>query len=306
MTDGSPYSHYKQAAGAAPASLMSKAFTALGGKAVQKGWTAGTGAFKASPRSFGTSVPAGAGMAERAAALEQGNALMAQIRGAKGGVGATLTGARIKTPDSIAGHGPTASAATMDDLAGMRFSMPGGDYSPAAVNKFMDKMRGLGVTFGEGASKTLRKPGYDGINIKGRMQGTNGEMSGAPIEFQLTPRRMVGATQVDHSTSYKPHESGVNPLVAQYGYKPAIQYYKNTVSPFASNGTRAAHMAGLAIPTGAAGYGAYALANAEGTPQIPAEGGYAAAPPATSPVLPPEQAQPSYASAAPVAPGPVF
>ena len=61
-----------------------------------------------------------------------------------------------------------------------------------------------------------------------------------------------------------------------------------------------------ANPIAAAGYGAYALANAEGTPQIPAEGGYAAAPPATSPVLPPEQAQPSYASAAPLAPGPAF
>lgn len=306
MTDGSPYSHYKQAAGAAPASLMSKAFTALGGKALQKGWTAGTGAFKASPRSFGTSVPAGAGMAERTAALDQGNALMAQIRGAKGGVGATLTGARIKTPDSIAGHGPTASAATMDDLAGMRFSMPGGDYSQAAVNKFMDKMRGLGVSFGEGASKTLKTPVFHGVNIKGRMPGTNGEMSGMPVEFQLTPRRMVGTTQVDHSTSYKPQESGVSPLVARYGYRPALTYYSNTVSPFMPASTRAAHAGGLAIPTAAAGYGSYALANAGGTPQIPAEGGYAAAPPATSPVLPPEQAQPSYASAAPVAPGPVF
>lgn len=304
MTDGSPYSHYKQAA-APPASLMGKIVTALGGKALQKGWSAGRGAFKAGPTSFGTSVPAGAGMAERTAAMTQGNALMAQILAAKGGVGARLTGARIKTPDSIAGHGPTASAATMDDLAGMRFSMPGGNYSPAAVQGFMDKMKGLGVTFGEGASKTLVKPGYHGVNIKGHMPGTTGQ-SGMPVEFQLTPRRMVGTNQVDHSTSYKPQESGVNPIVAQLGYRPAIRYYSNTVSPFVSASTRAAHVAGLAIPAGAAGYGAYALANAGGTPQIPAEGGYAAAPPATSPGLPPEQAQPSYASAAPVAPGPAF
>ena len=279
-------------------SLVEQAFTALGGKALQKGWNAAQSAFKTGPRSFGTSVPAGAGMAERTAAQQQGNALLAKIQADKE-FGARITGARIKTPDSIAGHGSTASAATMDDLAGMRVSMPGGDYSQNAIQRFMDRMKGLGVTFADNASKTLIKPGYHGVNIKGRMQGTNGEMSGAPIEFQLTPRRMIGTNQVDHSTSYKPQESGVNSLVARYGYRPAIGYYSNTVSPFVPASTRAAHTAGVVIPTAAAGY---ALANAGGAPQIPAEGGYVAAPPDTSPT--PQSTVGTQASIAPLAPGP--
>lgn len=279
-------------------SLVEQAFTALGGKALQKGWNAAQSALKTGPRSFGDSVPEGPGMAERALAQTQANALLARIQAAGGLGDATITGARIKTPASIAGHGSTASAATMNDLAGMRVSMARGDYSTNAMQQLKDRLSQFGITF-SGDPKTIVRDGFHGVNMKGNMSGPGGAM-GMPIEIQATPRRLIPASQIEHSTVYKPQESGVNPQVAQL-YKHGIRYYNNTVSPFVPASTRVAHAAGAAGTTAAAGYGAYA-ATAGGTPQIPAEGGYVAAPPDTSPT--PQSTVGTQASIAPLAPGP--
>ena len=287
-------------------SLVEQAFTALGGKALQKGWNAAQSALKTGPRSFGDSVPEGPGMAERALAQTQANALLARIQAAGGLGDATITGARIKTPASIAGHGPTASAATMNDLAGMRVSMARGDYSPNAMQQLKDRLSQFGITF-SGDPKTIVRDGFHGVNMKGNMSGPEGAM-GMPIEIQATPRRLIPASQIEHSTVYKPSESGVNPLVAQLGYGPAIRYFNNTVSPFVPASTRATHIAGLAGTTAAAGYGAYTAAPiaataATGAYELANDGVRQVRQVATK-ALTPQSRVGTQASAAPSAPGP--
>ena len=184
-------------------------------------------------------MPAGILQRERNQALQAGNEFLASFKPQ----GFQLYAGRVKTPQSIAGHG---TDQVTNDLLGFRLSSRKG-YDQAAVDALTKQLTDAGVEIS--GSKMLMRPGYHGHNIKGTLKGT-------PVEFQLSPRRLQGINAADHSMVYKPHESGVLPAVGKM-YSPLLRYGMTVASPMVPTGKRLAYGgAGVgAVGAGAAGAG---------------------------------------------------
>jgi acylphosphatase len=225
-------------AAAAPAALAKLIGQSLGMKGVSNGVTAARSAFKGPLTTLGNNVPAGAFNPERQHALQVGNNFLQSFKPD----GFHVYAGRVKTPQSIAGNGGQMT----NDLLGFRLSSNKG-YGDQAVNSISDQLTAAGVQINK--SKMLRRPGYHGWNIAGTLEG-------APVEFQVSPRRLQGLSSADHSMVYKPHESGVLPAIGRNIYGPAIRYGMNVASPMVPIGQRATLAAGGVAAVGGGGIAA--------------------------------------------------
>jgi NTP pyrophosphatase (non-canonical NTP hydrolase)/cytidylate kinase/acylphosphatase len=232
----------KQAASIGSLGRLGKA---LGVKGYGKVMDVARGAFD-NFSSLGKSVPPGALHTERMDALNTGNKLLEDFKPA----GFKIYSGRVKTPDSLAGHGNQVT----NDLLGFRVT-PKNGYGEDSANALADQLRQQGITVTK--QKKLVRDGYHGWNIAGEMPGANGNV---PVEFQMTPRRMQGVFAADHMYNYKPETSGVNPAVGKYIYKPAISYLTKTMSPMSPMQTRVGYGAAGLTGVGGLGAGAYSLA----------------------------------------------
>ncbi len=256
--------------------MLRKGVSMLGGTGIRKGVDAGVSAFKPAIKSVGSSVPDGALQTQRQAALASGNNFVSTFKPQ----GFAPYAGRVKTPESIAGHGLTTAP---DDLLGLRYTSAKG-YGPEAVNDFIAQLGASGAEVVR--HKKVVSPGYHGWNIKAKVDGT-------PTEFQLSPRRLQGFSAANHGLVYKPHETGVIPALGQAVYRPLLSYGMNMLSPFNSASKRLAYAAPLAATPLAAG-SAYMQDQPDG-----ADEQLSAAPDYWTPPLPPE---PQQASQPPLTP----
>jgi hypothetical protein len=211
---------------------------ALGFKGLAKGVSTGFGAFRKPLTTLGNSVPEGILATERNQALQAGNKFLSSFKPE----GFNVYAGRVKTPNSIAGHGTEQAT---NDLLGFRLSSTQG-YGQPAVDNLTKQLTDAGVNIN--SSKMLVRPGYHGYNIKG-------DLHGSPVEFQLSPRRLQGLNAADHSMVYKPHESGVNPTIGKM-YAPLFQYGMTVASPMVPAATRLGYGTAGAGAVGAGGYAA--------------------------------------------------
>ena len=236
----------KQAASIGSLGRLGKA---LGVKGYGKVMDVARGAF-GNFSSLGKSVPPGALHTERMDALHTGNKLLEDFKPD----GFKIYSGRVKTPDSLAGHGNQVT----NDLLGFRVT-PKNGYGEDSANALAEQLRQQGITITK--QKKLVRDGYHGWNIAGEMPGANGNV---PVEFQMTPRRMQGVFAADHMYNYKPETSGVNPAVSKYIYKPTISYLTKTMSPMSPMQTRVGYGAAGLTGVGGLGAGAYSLARPSG------------------------------------------
>ena len=226
----------------------------LGLSAMPKIYNAAKGAFR-NFSSLGDSVPAGIMHTERNAALNAGNQFMQKFKPD----GFKMYAGRVKTPESLAGHGGTMT----NDLLGFRLSPGNGGYTEQNVNNLVNQLQQAGVTVS--GQKKLVRPGYHGWNIKGTIPG---EAGAVPVEFQMTPRRTQGLFAADHTYLYKPETSGVAPGVANNVYSPAIKYMTNVVSPMVDPAKRLGYAAAGVGTVGGVGALGYAGLNGQPGPNI--------------------------------------
>jgi acylphosphatase len=209
----------------------------IGLKGISKAVGAARSAFRGPMTTLGDNVPQGVFQKEREQALQAGNEFLKSFQPK----GFQVYAGRVKTPQSIAGHGDTMT----NDLLGFRLTSQGG-YDQPVIDSLTKQLTEAGVNISK--SQMLQRPGYHGWNIKGTLGQT-------PVEFQLSPRRLQGLSAADHSMVYKPHESGVMPAVGKYVYKPMLQYGMTVASPMVPAGKRLAYGAGGAAAVGGAGAG---------------------------------------------------
>lgn len=156
---------------------------------------------------------------------------------------------RVKSPASIQHREFTESP---PDLLGYKVTSRSGKYDESEVANLMDLLRQKGMQID--TKLKIMAPGYHGYNILGKYKNT-------PIEVQLTPRRLQGLGQMDHSLVYKPHESGVAPWVGKHLYSPVISNLMNAISPMATSANRWRSRAMLGTIGAGAGVGAYHVVN---------------------------------------------
>ncbi len=129
-------------------------------------------------------APPGVFHAARRQAATAGTDLMSKLQ--EGGI--QMHRARVKSPASIAAKGLTE---VPDDLLGMQMYGKG----PGDVENALRKLRSVGVDVQKVSPKA--RPGYHGVNIKGRYQDV-------PIELQVSPSRTSNAGQIlEHALGYK-------------------------------------------------------------------------------------------------------